>query len=374
MARTSPVWDTMLFGPFLEGQAQQATADNWTVALPEDDPDALLILLRATHGDLVAIPGVLSRDQLLRLVVLCDKYDTVGTLRTFWEPWVNQVDPGALSLDTFVAQLQIAHTLGYYHYFAATLVVVLSHLRKGENDTLVFQGESGDEIIDESVHLGMGDLNEGSSIHPPSVAVPHTLTGIATLEDLARGRIQLFFEAVQGPYNATNRLTAPGRASDPCCRSRNTDNKWRTLCDRAVLGGLHRVLDRSKLPFSVLEGDNSVLVARPENLDGFLLLLERVRTSTITEAGISVMTTDGQNHTRCGPWHKIDRGDVLGRFLYTVMEVVYVERDSFTRQQGKSGVIVPSGWNDLEIPPPRLFAHAMTSLGVHGYTLLTPRA
>ncbi len=49
LARSSPYWDTLLSGPFLEGKAQQK-GDTWEIPLPEERPEELGIILSVMHG------------------------------------------------------------------------------------------------------------------------------------------------------------------------------------------------------------------------------------------------------------------------------------------------------------------------------------
>ncbi|KAK3299850.1 uncharacterized protein B0H64DRAFT_369174 [Chaetomium fimeti] len=84
LARSSPVWDTMFYGPFREGFPQQ-NSDEWTVSLPEDDPDGLRVILSALHGKFDAVPEGGSLDFIVNLAALADKYDTVASLRPFWK-------------------------------------------------------------------------------------------------------------------------------------------------------------------------------------------------------------------------------------------------------------------------------------------------
>ena len=46
--------------------------------LPEDDPDALLILLRIAHLRFSDLPDALVYQHLLQLAILCDKYGGNG--------------------------------------------------------------------------------------------------------------------------------------------------------------------------------------------------------------------------------------------------------------------------------------------------------
>jgi hypothetical protein len=56
LARSSPYWENMLYGPFEEGKDQQRDGTRWTVDLPEDNPDALRVCLRAVHCKFDIIP------------------------------------------------------------------------------------------------------------------------------------------------------------------------------------------------------------------------------------------------------------------------------------------------------------------------------
>ena len=57
-----------------------------TFKLPEDDPDALLIILRIAHLQFSELPDVLVvYEHLLQLAVLCDKYGCILIqARCFW--------------------------------------------------------------------------------------------------------------------------------------------------------------------------------------------------------------------------------------------------------------------------------------------------
>jgi hypothetical protein len=81
MRRASPVWKTMLFGPWQE--AKPAHGD-WTVDLPEDKPYPFKVLLAIVHGNFQVVPESPSFEQLHDILVLTDKYDMIRVIR----PWV----------------------------------------------------------------------------------------------------------------------------------------------------------------------------------------------------------------------------------------------------------------------------------------------
>jgi hypothetical protein len=121
MSMASPIWKAM-FNPtsgFLESNPDVP------VEFPEDDPDALLILLRIAHLKFHEIPKSISFSWLTELAVLCDKYDCVGLAQPFIEKWVSPwtllcLEPG------YEAWLFIAWSFGceqIFNLLAASLVL-----------------------------------------------------------------------------------------------------------------------------------------------------------------------------------------------------------------------------------------------------------
>lgn len=83
MRLASPVWNTMLDpqGHFLE------FFSNGEVHFTEDNPAALLLILRIAHLQFRKVPEFLDLHKLVSLAVVCDKYDTVGLVRPWVKPW-----------------------------------------------------------------------------------------------------------------------------------------------------------------------------------------------------------------------------------------------------------------------------------------------
>lgn len=79
LRRASKVFDRMLFGPFRESHQ----TDNWTVELPEDDPEALRVIFHAIHGNFRMLPWPLTLSKVYDITVMANKYAMVGSL----EPW-----------------------------------------------------------------------------------------------------------------------------------------------------------------------------------------------------------------------------------------------------------------------------------------------
>lgn len=108
MSLASPVWRAMLDpnGPFRESQS-----DNSEIIFPDDDPEALLILLSAAHLRFQEVPKHLSFERLLNVCVLCDKYDCITLVRPWIFEWkVRQIVPTDWEL--YEEWLFIAWTMG----------------------------------------------------------------------------------------------------------------------------------------------------------------------------------------------------------------------------------------------------------------------
>lgn len=80
MRIASPVWRTMLDpqGHFMESQRSLIHGE---IEFPEDDPDALLCVLRIAHLQFRKVPDTLDYEELVDLAIICDKYDTVAIVR-----------------------------------------------------------------------------------------------------------------------------------------------------------------------------------------------------------------------------------------------------------------------------------------------------
>ncbi len=88
LRRASAVWKNMLFGPWIESKPAEG---EWTVDLPEDNPESLGVLLAILHGTFCDVPGAVSLDFLCGILVVADKYDLIHLVRPFVDRWVGAV-------------------------------------------------------------------------------------------------------------------------------------------------------------------------------------------------------------------------------------------------------------------------------------------
>ncbi|KAH8908610.1 hypothetical protein BR93DRAFT_994113 [Coniochaeta sp. PMI_546] len=91
LARTSPVFNIMLFGQFAE--AKRNALGHWIVQLPDDHPHGFGIVMDIIHSNTAKVPVYLDdhqykskySDRLYEIARMTHKYDMVDVVR----PWVN---------------------------------------------------------------------------------------------------------------------------------------------------------------------------------------------------------------------------------------------------------------------------------------------
>ena len=83
MCLASPVWRAML-----DPKSHFKEAEKQEVEFPDDDLDALLIILRVAHLKFRELPNSLSFKELVNLAVVCDKFDAVGVVRRWLPQWL----------------------------------------------------------------------------------------------------------------------------------------------------------------------------------------------------------------------------------------------------------------------------------------------
>lgn len=85
MRLASPVWATML----QPGRWSEASKNS--LAMPEDDPDAMILVLHLAHMNYGQVPTSLYSKLLLKVAILTDKYGLFNLLSLHFGPkWVNQ--------------------------------------------------------------------------------------------------------------------------------------------------------------------------------------------------------------------------------------------------------------------------------------------
>jgi hypothetical protein len=154
LARSSPVWNTLLYGPFSEGKNQQ-NSDSWEIALLEDNPEGLRVILNAVHHKSAAMPKVGSCSLIFKVTVLADKYDMVATLKPFWSGWRcrHAAEKFSTAAPSWILMhLWVSHTLGDGRGFRRSLMTLASRTAIDADGKLSVDGHQLD-VISESFNI-----------------------------------------------------------------------------------------------------------------------------------------------------------------------------------------------------------------------------
>ncbi|KAL6922386.1 hypothetical protein FSST1_006412 [Fusarium sambucinum] len=117
LARTSPVFDRMLYGGFIE--SKKPDNGEWVVSLPEDKATAMALFLHISHGQFDRIPRTLSIDDLYDLTVLSNYYDGTRMLEPWMGRWMHSIEDNAKqSNETMTKYLWITFEFGFKDSFA----------------------------------------------------------------------------------------------------------------------------------------------------------------------------------------------------------------------------------------------------------------
>jgi hypothetical protein len=88
----SPVFKAMLHNNFQEGQTLRATG-TLQLPLPDDDPYALTILLDIIHARTKKVARAVSKDQILQIAILVDKYQLHELMEIYSDEWIRVLQP-----------------------------------------------------------------------------------------------------------------------------------------------------------------------------------------------------------------------------------------------------------------------------------------
>lgn len=149
LRRASKVFDRMLFGPFRESHQ---TA-NWTVELPEDDPEALRIILHAIHANFGNLPRDLALSKLYDLAMMADKYGVIGSLLPWghcWTIWLGEKpsdqwrskDKNETSYQD-LQRLLILYHFGSFFQFKGFLTILVLKSNSSPTGQLLFKTAAG---------------------------------------------------------------------------------------------------------------------------------------------------------------------------------------------------------------------------------------
>ncbi|KAK2024073.1 hypothetical protein LX32DRAFT_706265 [Colletotrichum zoysiae] len=144
VARSSVVFEKMLFGPFKESKKEDK---EWIVELPDDDILPMSIILAMAHGCHKIVPSHVPIPELFGLLVLGDKYGMTHLFCHYlhrWLPAANDVEFG----DDTVMIAWIARAIGAKELFEKAIIEIAKHCHS-ESEVGPF---TGDKDIDLNFH------------------------------------------------------------------------------------------------------------------------------------------------------------------------------------------------------------------------------
>lgn len=122
------------------------------VSLPDDDPDALKIVLLVVHYNFQPVPKTVPHELLLNLVVLAEKYGIISSLKPFWKDWyagISATDKSSTYLKERPARLGqrlwIFLTLGATRGFIIAVIELLLHANSTVDGHLFLPGSKPGE-------------------------------------------------------------------------------------------------------------------------------------------------------------------------------------------------------------------------------------
>lgn len=134
----------MLFGPFSEAHQ----TENWTVELPEDDPEALRIIFHVVHGNFGNLPREWTMSKLYDIIVMADKYSMVGSLQPWGFSWTLSATKNGLwqpqdtevteTRDRDIQKLLVLYHLGAFHEFERLFISLILKSKVNQDGQLLF--------------------------------------------------------------------------------------------------------------------------------------------------------------------------------------------------------------------------------------------
>lgn len=136
VARASKPFRAMLYGGFAESKPRNVDSD-WTIPLPEDNPEAFATLMNIIHGHFKMVPRTVTRDQLYRITILTDKYNMTDVLQPWADKWVSPLVTTTPTASGDEALMWIAWELGHRELFLKTATFLLERSSIGTSANII---------------------------------------------------------------------------------------------------------------------------------------------------------------------------------------------------------------------------------------------
>ncbi|KAK1542013.1 hypothetical protein CPAR01_05400 [Colletotrichum paranaense] len=263
LRRSSQVWKKMLFGPFKESKPAFGP---WVVNLPEDDPEALEIILNIIHANFPLVPNTPDLFELYEIFQMANKYDMIPALKPWAVSWLHVAENCQKGTNRFEGRERAALS-----YVAWELGQVELH-RQMVKELIMYSSLSEDERMVSQKVL----LDDVGPLGPPGL-----------LEILHRQREDI----INTLPLQINSVIRELMFNDRCCVDKRATCEDRKHCNFIILGSLMRGM-----------GDASGgvgLEVKCDRMEAVASYVDRIR-------GIANKICFHEGHTtRCNPGPKI---------------------------------------------------------------------
>lgn len=114
-------------------RSQSTQGDPYVQTLFDDDPVALAVILEAIHLQATRVPRRVTIEQLVKLAVVCDKYDCAAAVKlwaeTWMEPWSKCLTVG----ETQLGMLFVTWVFGQRNVFSSLTKMLVPQLAFSAN-------------------------------------------------------------------------------------------------------------------------------------------------------------------------------------------------------------------------------------------------
>lgn len=139
----SPVWKKFLYPPWAAPSTHSSpTLPVSQIECTDDDPTALLLLLRIAHLQFRHIPTILDYSTLLQVAILCDQYACTSLVYPWIESWLLEEEKESKE-EGKEGYLFIAWVFGRDHVFEALAKKLVLEIKTGqEGECLTKNGKA----------------------------------------------------------------------------------------------------------------------------------------------------------------------------------------------------------------------------------------
>lgn len=247
------------------------------IPLPEDDPDALIILLDIIHGKTRRVPHYLGFGQLIKLASLIDYYQILEAVDMWFDVWLFDFDfeigdscqePGKYVHGIAMKHLWLSWVFRKSNEFS-TITRALQHLGEVDAEWEEVYGVDSELEQEEADKLPIPQTILGRYMKPPLLNSLLWARNDTRIDAIQSRRDKAKSDAIGVIHNLISQYSGPGFM----CTNRHYCEAKKTACDATVLGSLIRGASQLQ-----------ILPARKEYEGSFSRLIKEIK-------GIKIFTT-----------------------------------------------------------------------------------